>query len=80
MTREETTELGRAGVLAWAATNAVPVRLFYRKPGAASAEIRTVTPNAVRQSQRGGRYLIAKDHDRRDRRTFLLSRIEGVVL
>ncbi|MCA1571078.1 MAG: WYL domain-containing protein [Chloroflexi bacterium] len=84
LTREtatrETTELGRAGVLAWAAANDATVRLFYRKADAESVEIRTITPIAVRQSSGGGRYVVAFDQVRHARRTFLLSRIEGVVL
>lgn len=80
MTADERTELGRAGLLAWAATNGVPVRLLYRKAGAERAELRTITPSAVRDGRCGNRYVIADDHARRESRTFRLSRIEGVLL
>lgn len=80
MTVAERTELGRAGVLAWAATNGVTVRLLYRKPGADRPELRTITPSALRDGRRGERYVIADDHVRRETRTFRLSRIEGVLL
>lgn len=73
-------ELGRAGLLAWAAENDETVRLFYRKPDAAAPEIRTVTPTAVREDRNGRLYVIADDHDRHAPRTFLLSRLEGVLL
>jgi predicted DNA-binding transcriptional regulator YafY len=71
----------RRALLTFAAANALPVRLLYRKPDAGAAvEIRTVTPTAVRDGKRGGRYVVAYDHGRGAERTFALSRIEGVVL
>jgi len=75
-----TTELGRGGLLAWAAANDATVRLLYRKPDATAPEVRTVTPTTVSEDRHGRLYVIADDHDRHAPRTFLLSRLEGVLL
>jgi predicted DNA-binding transcriptional regulator YafY len=78
--RHDTTELGRAGVLAWAATNHVPVCILYRKSDATGAELRKLTPSSVRENSRGRLYVVGIDHARHAQRTFRLDRIEGVLL
>jgi predicted DNA-binding transcriptional regulator YafY len=68
-----TIQQGRAGILAYAAQNALRVTIFYRHGG--HLEMRTLTPDKLTPTNVSG-YC----HWRKARRTFRLDRIEGVML